>query len=153
MATHSSVPSWRIPGMGEPGGLPSLGSHRVGHDWSDLAAAAAVSLNNYSILPALELNKHRIVLFVFFCDLLCLLKVMFLWSCCCGSSSFIFTTSLGSLVWTCQVTFSILLMLNLFLLISVNLMSLKESVILVLICTFLFINGGYLFPGGSDSKG
>ena len=40
MATHSSVPAWRIPGMAEPGGLPSMGSHRVGHDWSDLAAAA-----------------------------------------------------------------------------------------------------------------
>ena len=40
MATHSSVPAWRIPGIGEPGGLPSTGSHRVGHDWSDLAAAA-----------------------------------------------------------------------------------------------------------------
>ena len=42
MATHSSVLAWRIPGMGEPGGLPSMGSHRVGHGWSDLAAAAAV---------------------------------------------------------------------------------------------------------------
>jgi len=42
MATHSSVLAWRIPGMGEPGGLPSVGSHRVGHDWSDLAIAAAV---------------------------------------------------------------------------------------------------------------
>ena len=42
MATHSSVLAWRIPGTGEPGGLPSMGSHRVGHDWSDLAAAAAV---------------------------------------------------------------------------------------------------------------
>ena len=42
MATHSSVPAWRIPGTGEPGGLPSLGSHRVRHDWSDLAAAAAI---------------------------------------------------------------------------------------------------------------
>ena len=41
MATHSSVLAWRIPGMGEPGGLPSMGSNRVGHDWSDLAAAAA----------------------------------------------------------------------------------------------------------------
>ena len=40
MATHSSVLAWRIPGMGEPGGQPSMGSHRVGHDWSDLAAAA-----------------------------------------------------------------------------------------------------------------
>ena len=42
MATHSSVLAWRIPGTGEPGGLPSMESHRVGHDWSDLAAAAAV---------------------------------------------------------------------------------------------------------------
>ena len=51
MATHPSVLAWRIPGTGEPGGLPSMGSHRVGHDWSDLAAptaaaaAAAVSIN------------------------------------------------------------------------------------------------------------
>ena len=42
MATHSSVLAWRIPGTEEPSGLPSMGSHRVGHDWSDLAAAAAV---------------------------------------------------------------------------------------------------------------
>ena len=41
MATHSSVLAWRIPGTGEPGGLLSMGSHRVGHNWSDLAAAAA----------------------------------------------------------------------------------------------------------------
>ena len=40
MATHSSVLAWRIPGTGEPGGLPSLGSHTVGHGWSDLAAVA-----------------------------------------------------------------------------------------------------------------
>ena len=40
MATHSSALAWRIPGTGKPGGLPSMGSHRVGHDWSDLAAAA-----------------------------------------------------------------------------------------------------------------
>ena len=37
MATHSSVLAWRIPGTGEPGGLPSMGLHRVGHNWSDLA--------------------------------------------------------------------------------------------------------------------
>ena len=41
MATHSSILAWRIPGTEEPGGLPSMGSHRVGHNWSDLAAAAA----------------------------------------------------------------------------------------------------------------
>ena len=40
MATHSSVLAWRIPGTGEPGGLPSMGSCRVAYDWSDLAAAA-----------------------------------------------------------------------------------------------------------------
>ena len=40
MATHSSVLAWRIPRTGEPGGLPSMGSHRVRHDWSDLAVAA-----------------------------------------------------------------------------------------------------------------
>ena len=43
MATHSSVLAWRIPGTGEPGGLPSMGLHRVGHNWSDLAAAAAAA--------------------------------------------------------------------------------------------------------------
>ena len=41
MATHSSVLAWRIPGMGEPGGLPFMGSHRVGLYLNDLAAAAA----------------------------------------------------------------------------------------------------------------
>ena len=41
MATHSSVLAWRIPGIGEPGGLPSMGSHRVGHDSAAAAAAAA----------------------------------------------------------------------------------------------------------------
>ena len=44
LATHSSVLAFRIPGTGEPSGLPSVGSHRVGHDWSDLAAAAAASI-------------------------------------------------------------------------------------------------------------
>ena len=44
MATHSSVLAWRIPGTGQPGRLPSMGSHTVRHDWSDLAAAAATWL-------------------------------------------------------------------------------------------------------------
>ena len=68
MATHSSVLTWRIPGMGEPGGLPSMRSYRVGHDWSDLAAVAAgsyesrcvtgiseaFSLGNYVICDSLK---------------------------------------------------------------------------------------------------
>ena len=49
MATHSSVLAWRIPGTGEPSG-PSMGSHRVGHDQSNLAAAAATVANVYRAL-------------------------------------------------------------------------------------------------------
>ena len=50
MATHSIVLAWRIPGTGEPGGLLSLGSYRVRHDWSDLAAgSAAVSLTVWEL--------------------------------------------------------------------------------------------------------
>ena len=56
MATHSSVLAWRIPGRGRPGGLPSMGSHRVGHDWSNLAAAAAVLL--LSILRSGYVNQQ-----------------------------------------------------------------------------------------------
>ena len=52
MATHSSVLAWRILGMAEPDGLPSTGSHRVGHDWRDLAAVAA------SIDGHLDLSPH-----------------------------------------------------------------------------------------------
>ena len=50
MATHSSILAWRIPGTAEPGGLPSKGSHGVGHDWSDLAAGPppALSLHTYA---------------------------------------------------------------------------------------------------------
>ena len=54
VATHSSVLAWRVPGTGEPGGLPSVGSHGVGHDWSDLAAvAAAMSFSHGYIFPFL----------------------------------------------------------------------------------------------------
>ena len=45
MASHSSTLAWRIPGMEDPGGLPSMGLHRVGHDLSDLAAAAAACMD------------------------------------------------------------------------------------------------------------
>ena len=59
MATHSSILAWGIPGTEEPSGLPSKGSHRVGYDWSDLAAAAAVYsdllfYNNLSLLKAIQ---------------------------------------------------------------------------------------------------
>ena len=51
MATHSSVLAWRIPGTGEPGGLPSMGSHRVRQDWSNLAAAEVILLWGLSLFP------------------------------------------------------------------------------------------------------
>ena len=56
MATHSSVLAWRIPGTGEPGGLLSMGSHRVGHDWRDLAAAAAARRNTMDKAWELQLS-------------------------------------------------------------------------------------------------
>ena len=51
MATHSSVLAWRIPGTGEPGGLPSMGSHRVGHDWSDFTFTFFQFLKSGLTLP------------------------------------------------------------------------------------------------------
>ena len=59
MAAHSSVLAWRIPGTGEPDGLPSMGSHRVGHDWSDFAAAAAIGLEIFFQQNKLE-NRKRL---------------------------------------------------------------------------------------------
>ena len=50
MTTHSSVLAWRIPETGEPGGLLSMGSHRVRHDWSDLTAAACINSAQFPIL-------------------------------------------------------------------------------------------------------
>ena len=64
MATHSSVLAWRTPGTGEPDGLPSMGSHRVGHDVSDLAAAAAAQPCTYSQQEgrshAMILNSNKV---------------------------------------------------------------------------------------------
>ena len=61
MATHSSVLAWRIPGTGEPGGLPSMGSHRVRHNWSDLAAAAAAVGHWQGLSPSSEVEKFTSV--------------------------------------------------------------------------------------------
>ena len=55
MVTHSSVLAWRIPGMGEPGGLLSMGSHRVGYDWSDLAVAVAILVVVVQLLSHVQL--------------------------------------------------------------------------------------------------
>ena len=68
MAAHSSVFAWRIPGTGESGGLPSMGSHRVRHDWGDLAAAAAVSIFNKSSDNMRPVNQDSL-LFLWSTDL------------------------------------------------------------------------------------
>ena len=62
MAINSSVLAWRIPGMGEPGGLPSMGLHRVGHDWSNLAAAVLWPLLSFpSLLTYWVQHFHNII--------------------------------------------------------------------------------------------
>ena len=75
MATHTSVLAWRIPGMGEPGGLPSVGSHRVGHDWSDLAAAAAVGIKCCLIVLLIFIRLVTNDLSIFLCVLIVYLYV------------------------------------------------------------------------------
>ena len=64
MATHSSTLTWRIPGTGEPGGLQSMGLHRVGHDWNDLAAAAAPDICQFQSPSS---SQSPFPLFVFMC--------------------------------------------------------------------------------------
>ena len=63
MAPHSSTLAWRIPGMGEPGGLTFMGSHRVEQDWSDLAAAVSVFLIAFKIFL---FRSHYSAYIVFF---------------------------------------------------------------------------------------
>ena len=61
MATHSSVLAWRIPGMGDPGGLQSMGSHRVGHDWRDLAECIYMEFRKMVMITlyARQKKTHR----------------------------------------------------------------------------------------------
>ena len=58
MATHCSILAWRIPGTEEPSGLPCMGSHRVRHNWSDLAAAAAPWKKSYD-KPTQHIKKQK----------------------------------------------------------------------------------------------
>ena len=83
LAPHSSVLVWRIPGRGVPGGLPSMGSHRVGHDWSDLAAAATATL----VLAQLTFLIMRPKSLHSFAPLFCLLLHNFF--CICSSKFFL----------------------------------------------------------------
>ena len=86
MATQSSILAWRIPGMGEPCGLPSMGSHRVGHDWGDLVAAAAWALLPCGTWNLSSRNPHPLseggVFLYFLNDFIYLLVVLSLFSSC-----------------------------------------------------------------------
>ena len=61
MATHSSILVWIMPGTGEPGGLPSLGSHRVGHDWSDLVVVVVLAHASKVMLKILQARLQQYV--------------------------------------------------------------------------------------------
>ena len=77
MAAHSSVLAWRNPGTGEPGGLLSMGSHRVGHDWSDLAAAAAGTSRTQTVLVLLFTGSVHVAFVVVFHLLSCLFALLY----------------------------------------------------------------------------
>ena len=79
MATHSSVLAWRIPGTVGPGELPSMGSHRVGHDWSDLAAAAPFMFLCHPYILFSEVSVHTFCPFhTGFFSYCCILRVLYI---------------------------------------------------------------------------
>ena len=65
MATHSSVLAWRIPGTREPGGLPSMGSHRVGHNWSDSSSSISNQETVMNFSNLIEFSHHRLYWWTF----------------------------------------------------------------------------------------
>ena len=77
MATHSSVLAWRIPGSGEPGGLPFMGSHRVGHDWSDLAASMHACLFWGDPHSAFQITIPMVIVYSFLCYFKIILYCLF----------------------------------------------------------------------------
>ena len=105
MATHSSVLAWRIPGTGEPGGLPSMRSHRVGHDWSDLAAAREGHLAENGcmymygwVLSLFTWSHHNVVSWLFpntKCFWCCLKKES------CPEHHITFSCHVSSWLWPC----------------------------------------------------
>ena len=69
MATHSTIPAWRIPWMEEPGGLQSLGSQRVGHGWATSLSLSCYSLNAFnSICLLLKLNPNLVYATFWLCS-------------------------------------------------------------------------------------
>ena len=92
MATHSSVLAWRTPGMGKPVGLPSMGSHRVGHNWSDLVVVVAWDLK-WNLL-------------ISFCSFFITNAFAYLFLCLLVFSVFYFSKSLVCILWRPLYCFS-----------------------------------------------
>ena len=113
LATHSSVLAWRFPSTGEPGGLPSMGSHRVGRDWSDLAAVAAAAVG-----CVIRLASFLLLWFQCVCLLMpsrntyCLTWVFFLGhgvslhSCSSKAQRLLLTLDEGYLLWSLEKLFA-----------------------------------------------
>ena len=86
MATHSSVLAWRIPGMGEPGGLPSMGLRRIEHDWSDLAAAGQGCITRTTTnadIPVSRIANWKILLLNFCSHVHKIIHSGMYWCCVC----------------------------------------------------------------------
>ena len=90
LATHSSVLAWRIPGTAEPGGLRSMRSHRIRHNWSNLAAAAAAAGPEYKEIYFFNIYIYLFIVLGFSCS------TQDLWS------SLLYA---GSLVAACGISF------------------------------------------------
>ena len=85
MATHSSVLAWRIPGTGEPGGLSSMGSHRVGHDWSDTAAAGTQYTNPWERRAGMSVLEYWLpyMLLPWLGEMVCHMTLSKIWQAVC----------------------------------------------------------------------
>ena len=99
MATHSSVLAWRIPGMGEPGGLPSMGLPRVGHDWSDWASKQAI-IQSFEHLRVKTVVSWRLGVFL----LKSVTQKFYLsFQLVACPKDFRFKTTTSILIWTCSL--------------------------------------------------
>ena len=103
MATHSSVLAWRIPGTAEPGGL-SLGSHRVRHDWSDLAAAATCTCHQARVKHSI---LQSILVFPFDWETLQGLFTVLLYCLTCSRCSIFMNSAESTYSFSWQHTFMI----------------------------------------------
>ena len=148
MATHSSVLAWRIPGTGEPSGLPSVGSHRVGHDRNDLAAAAynvrTIVITSFNFLifkfvRKLRSRRKHLKYSIEIIDKCFPVIKKWKWTLCCWRSCSVAQSCLWDPM---NFSLSSTMSLNLFKLTSIE--SMMPSNHLILCCPLLFLPS--IFP-------